>query len=467
MIGVLGVVACSSSHGTSPDAGGDAGFPVTATGTHLVDHPAVVGGITSDNYVAYYDTDADGHTVAEIIPLAGGTATPIATSSGSGKIDIRFETVGPVVFAWTDRGDRMSTLTMWSAATGPIAVGPGVRPGRAGATADGTQVLYETAVTATSANVVAGPIAGTPQLVGSANASDNDCWQDTDLTSSGSALFARFCPGTATAFSLVTVAGSAATLSTDAIDAYYGSSAIVWLEASGTLATATAVLATDATQFSISPDETTAAWLTGSGAIYLGSLGSAAPELVVAAPLAKQLGAISPDDQTVLFASQVVDMGSGYVQPYTDVLEARPGMQPIVLVPQPTSCPSCMFSSFTPDGAYALVLDPIDNSEAADAAGPIHAFATADGTSVGSFGSGVYSAVAVRGTSLIALDAVRASSLETGWAYGITLRASPEAGDTVIAQGAENFTFDASLEHAIASFSGSGSDAGIWVAPIP
>src|ERR1700729_1031732 len=124
--------ACGSSHGAQPDAPvADSGVPITATGTHLVDHPAVVGGVTSDGYVAYYDMNADGHTVAEIIPLAGGTATPIATSTGSGKVDIKFETVGPIVFAWTDRGNRQSTLTIWSAATGAISIGSDVRPGRA------------------------------------------------------------------------------------------------------------------------------------------------------------------------------------------------------------------------------------------------------------------------------------------------------------------------------------------------
>jgi hypothetical protein len=200
-----------------------------------------------------------------------------------------------------------------------------VRPGRAAATADGAAILYESAVNATTANVVAGPIASSAQLVGSANSADNDCWQDTDLAASAQRFVARYCAGSATAFSLVSATpdGSTTTmLSSDATGAYYGSSSVVWLESSGALVVAApdgtgmTMLGSDVTEFTVSNDQTTVAWLTSSGAIYLDSLaGSGSAVLVVDAPIAKQLGALSPDDQTILFASQVVDMGSAYVQP--------------------------------------------------------------------------------------------------------------------------------------------------------
>lgn len=48
----------------------------------------------------------------------GGEPTTIATSAGTGKQDIRFEVWGDTVLAWTDRGNRTSTLTVWSAASG-------------------------------------------------------------------------------------------------------------------------------------------------------------------------------------------------------------------------------------------------------------------------------------------------------------------------------------------------------------
>jgi hypothetical protein len=466
--------ACGSSHGGGPDAP-PADSSEVPSGTHLVDHPAVVGGITSDGYVAYYDENADGHTVAEVIPLAGGAAMPIATSTGSGKLDIKFETIGPLVLAWTDRGNRMATLTMWSAAAGAIAIGADVRPNRAGGSTDGTAVLYESAVTATTANVTAGSLAST-QLVGSANAADNDCWQDTDLAASAGRLVARYCPGASTSFSLVSVAAdgsSPVTLSTDASSAYYGSAAIVWTESSGALdvgtpdGSSTRALAGDASAFAVASDESTVAWLTTGGAIYLQAVaGSGSAQLVVASG-AMQLGALSPDDQTVMYATQVVAMGSGYIQPYTDVLVARPGVAPLVLEPDPTSCAGCMYNSFTPDGAYALALDPIDNSDTADGAGPVRAFATSDGSSVFTFGSAVYAAVAVRGSSVIVLDAARNSALESGWAYGITLRGpQPDDAGTVIARGAESFVFDPALTMAAVSFAGSDATAGIWVTPL-
>jgi hypothetical protein len=474
-LALAALVACSSSHGAMPDAPpADSGE--VSSGTHLVDHPAVVGGITSDNYVAYYDVNDSNHTVAESIPIAGGQATSIATSTGSGKIDIKLETIGPIVFAWTDRGNKMSTMTLWSAGAGVLPLGQDIRPGRAGGLPDGTAIIYESAVGSSSANIVAGSLSAA-QLVGAANSADNDCWQDTDLAAAGDRLVARYCPGTSTTFSLVSAAAdgsSPATLSTDATGAYYGSSSIVWIESSGALFAASpdgsssTALGSDATDFTFSSDGTTVAWLTAGGAIYLQALaGSGSATQVVAPGIAKQLGALSPDDQTVMFASQVVDMGSAYVQPFTDVLAARAGSAPIVLEPDATSCAGCMYSSFTADGKYALAIDPIDNSEQADGVGPIRAFAIDTGASVATFGSNGYSAVANSGSSIVLLEATSASSLETGFAYGLTqLDASSGTVGTVIARDAESFVFDDALTNAVVSFPGSDATAGIWVTPL-
>ena len=79
------------------------------------------------------------------------------------------------------------------------------------------------------------------------------------------------------------------------------------------------------------------------------------------------------------------------------------------------------------------------------------------------FGSDVYSAVALRGSNLIVLDATRNSALESGWAYDLTLWSD----DTVIAHGAENFAFDPALTTAAASFAGSDATAGVWITPLP
>ncbi|HEY1549932.1 MAG TPA: hypothetical protein VGG28_19015, partial [Kofleriaceae bacterium] len=282
-------------------------------------------------------------------------------------------------------------------------------------------------------------------------------------------------PGASTAFSLVSFAddgSSPITLSTDASAAYYGSAQIVWIGSTGALdagtpdGSNTVALAGDASAFAVSSDESTVAWLTTGGAIYEQALaGSGSAQLVVASG-AMQLGAVSPDDQTVMYATQVVDMGSGYIQPYTDVVVARPGMAPIVLEPDPVSCAGCMYNSFTPDGAYALALDPIDNSDTADGAGPVRAFSATDGSSVSTFGSAVYAAVDERDSNIIVLDATRNSALESGWAYDITSR-SPVDDGTVIARGAESFVFDPALTTAAVSFAGSDANAGVWITPLP
>jgi hypothetical protein len=100
----------------------------------------VIGGVTNDGDVAFADSNADGHSVAKVIPVAGGPETVIATSVGTGKPDVRWEIRGGVVFAWTDRQNGAGTLTIWSAATGVVPRGSDVRPGRAGATADGSLI---------------------------------------------------------------------------------------------------------------------------------------------------------------------------------------------------------------------------------------------------------------------------------------------------------------------------------------
>jgi hypothetical protein len=180
---------------------------------------------------------------------------------------------------------------------------------------------------------------------------------------------------------------------------------------------------------------------------------------------AMHLGAIAPDRATALYASMIDDRGAGFVQPYTDV-KTTSGL---VLVPGVTSCPRCLTDSFTPDTRYALVLDPIDNSQAADAAGPIHVFDLATGASVTSFGTTIFDAISLGGSRFLFLDAVRDSTQVTGWLYGMTSR-GVLADDvaTVIATGVENLALDDARKTVVYSLAPSGSDddAGVWVAPL-
>jgi hypothetical protein len=453
-----------------------------ATGRHLIDHAAVVGGITSDGYVVFSDVNADGHSVAKVMPIDGGPETVIATSSGTGKSDLRFEIRGGVVFAWADRGNRVATLSVWSQATGVVPRGMNTRPGRAAATADGRMVMYERDVTDTTVNLVAGPVGGPDMVIASANSEDSDCWRNTDIASIGTVtprLLARYCPAGATAFTLRSLSSDGAMhdLSTTAEVAAYGTTRTIWRETGGALqATEDGLtaepLATNATDFVVSRDLATLAYLTSDGAIYgLPTDRSVAQHMLVAAPNAKQLGALSPDGQTVLYASKTEDRGKDNLAPYTDVCASAPQGAPQVLIPGTTSCPSCLFDSFTPDGRYALALDPIDNSQAADGSGTIKVFSLADGQAVTSFGTNIYTAIAMgssgsSGTEsrFLFIDAVRDATLSTGWVYGMTARAlSADAPATDVARGAENFALDRAHARGVVSFNGTDEVAGLWV----
>ncbi len=465
------LAACGDNlHGAPVDAPPDApSSDRFATGHRILDHSAGVGGITSDGFVAYYDFDDAGHGVAKVQPIAGGAETVIATSVGTGKQDVRFEIWGDLVFAWTDRGNRVSTLTLWSAATGPIARGDNIRPGRAAATSDG-HILYERDVTATTANLAIGTIAGPDTMVGVANSADADCWQDTDFARVADRMLVRFCPDGATAFTLRSVAATGAMqdLSIDATEASYTDARAVWLESSGTLAATAdgvtvAKLTTVASDFTTTNDGIFAAFTTANGTIFgMPTDNTEAPRVMVAPGSAVQLGALSPDGQSVLYATQSVMRDPNDVAPYTDVVAAVPLAEPYPLVSGTTSCTDCLYDSFTADGHYALVIDPIDNSEQVDREGPIEVYALADGRQVTSFGSLIYTAIGLPDDRFAFIDAVRSDVATTGWYYGMTLRSIDSTAD-VIAHGAEDFAFDHDLTTVVLSFDGADSLSGLWV----
>jgi hypothetical protein len=137
-----------------------------------------------------------------------------------------------------------------------------------------------------------------------------------------------------------------------------------------------------------------------------------------------------------------------------------------------TSCTNCVFDSFTPDGTLALVLDPIDLSQAAGGVGTLRVFGVADGAPVASFGSHVLTAVALgkgsgAGSRFLFVDSTPDQGLLTGYAYALYTR-SLGASDaaTSVAKGAEQIAVDFARTNAVFSFASSGSNAGVWVAPL-
>lgn len=466
----LAAAACGDD---GPDVTPDAGIERFVAGARLVDHAAVIGGITQAGDVVFYDFDDAGHSVAKVMPLAGGEVTSIASSNGTGKQDVRFEIRGGVVFAWTDRGNRMATLTIWSRATGAVAIGANTRPGRAAASTDGTAVLYERNITATTADVVAGPITGAHALLGTMNSQDQACWQDTDLASVGDRFLIRACPSSGTAFSLVsaTTTGTVSELAPQAIDAWYGADRVVWRDEAGALVSARgdgssrAELATAVAEHVLGEDGTTVAYRTAAGAIATIPVDGTAAATELLPSGAAMLGPLSPDNRSVMYATIVEDRGSDYVQPYTDVAVATlSGTR--TLVPGATSCAGCLRSSFTRDGRYALVLDPIDNGRELSGSGPIRIMSVETGDELVTFGlPSTYNAVAYGdGSRFVVFDALRDTTLATGWRYGLTSRGIGDAESLQLALGAEGVVIDSTRTHAVVSFAAGPDDlAGLWV----
>ena len=207
--------------------------------------------------------------------------------------------------------------------------------------------------------------------------------------------------------------------------------------------------------------------LTANGTIFGIPTDNAYAEHVLVAPgQATQLGALSPDGQTVLYASKIEDRGGTNVATYTDVQAGNPLADTLPLIPGTTSCAGCLFDSFTSDGHYALVIDPIDNTEAVDREGPVSVYSLRDGHLVTTFGSLIYTAIGLGDDRFAFIDAVRSDTLITGWSYGMTLRAIDDASPNVVARNAEDFAFDRDRNNVVLSFDGTDAYAGLWVVPL-
>lgn len=464
--------------GGDVDAGdaGDAAVPreEIATGTRIVTHPAILGGVTSDGFVLFIDLDADKHTTAKIVPLAGGAETTLVASTGSGKDDLRYAIAGKVVFVWSDRGSRVATLTMWSEASGVVKIGPNVRPGRAAATSDGKTVLYVRDVTDAGASVVAGPIDGAKTTIGTLNAADDDCWRNVDLSLVGAGaeqrLVARYCPDATKAFSLRTF--DPATKATSAIgsnvtSAAYGGARLVWAEGGGTLksaapdGTALVILGSDAAEYALAPNQAIVAYRTKSGAIA-----TVAPDGGPAKTVANDavaLGAVSPHARALLFATAMTDAGATDVQ----ALNLEDGGKSTI-VAKPTSCPNCLFDSFSDDETRVLVIDPL----AKDGTGPVRIADLFSGATIATTtGRPIVTAAAYGDAGatqrFVFLDSTPDPSLGNGASFGITTRGLAKAADAkVIAKGVENVEVEIAKNLAVFSFAGTGDKAGVWVAPL-
>jgi hypothetical protein len=453
----------------------------SATGRRIVARPATFEGLTADGYVVFSEPAASGGRVAKVIASDGTGEATIAEGTATDKA-IRVAVSGRTVFVWTNRGNRTASLTVWSAATGPLPKGDGVRPGRGAASDDGARIGYMRDVTTAGANVVTSAIGdAAPATVGAMNGSDDTCWRDADLAFVGARFVARFCPSGSTSFVLRSAGadGTSVDLSAAAAGATFGKERVVFHEEGGALKSVSAdgsgalTLAGNAADHVVSRDGATVFFQTQDGALAVTPSDAAAPRTLVPAGGVARLGAVSPDDRVVLFASTLQDRGAGQLDVYTDVrFASADGAKVLPLVVPTESCPACSADNFTPDGTHALVLDPIDNSPAGGGAGPARAFDLSAGGALPSIGAHVWSAVALhagsgQGSRFLFVEVTQRQELSTGYAYELYTRAlAPDDHATPIARGAEWLGIDAARTMVVYSIAGDGDLAGVWIAPL-
>jgi len=482
-------VEAGTESGLDAGSSSDSGQPADAmaTGTRIVSREATLEGLTSDGYVIFSEPIVDGGRVAEVVALDGGGQATIVEGTSIDKT-LRIVTSGKVAFVWTDRGNRIATLTVWSKATGAVPVGTGIRPGRAAASADGTSIGYMSDVTTTTANMVVSPIGASSAatVVGIANASNPNCWRDVDMAFVGTAgprFLSFYCPQGTTSFAVQSTAADgsgSAMLSASAVAETFGSDVVVVLDASGVLATSApdgtsrVVIASNAATEQLSRDQTALFFGTTAGGIESSPVDASVPNVVVPAGGAVQLGFASPNDELVMFAGAMNVPDSSANPPSTDVRVASSAPDagaPSVLVASPTSCVNCLSDPFSADSTQALAIDPVDTTTALAGSGPMRAFSLPDGAGV-TFGTHVWDAIALSsgtgtGSRFLFVEIGQAPQLETGFSYDLYTR-TLEANDTAayVARAAENAAIDSARTFIVYSIPGSGNLAGLWVAPL-
>ena len=454
-----------------------------ATGSQLVAGDARFEGLTSDGFVVFSEPTPSGGRVAKVIATDGTGEATIAEGMDAEKT-IRVLTAGPVAFVWTDRGDRMATLTVWSKATGALAIGSGIRPGLGAATPDGAFIAYVSDVTSTQANVVTGSIgAATPSVVGVLNASDSDCWRDATVSFAGGA--------TPRLLSLLRRRHHRAHHSQHRPRWERGSRSVVHSARrdprehrgghpgrhrlacrhrprrhrdghAGALGVGLCPLA-----------RRDGALLSRARRQYLrhphqpSGAGRGRPCRTGAEPR----GGV-PDHRFALFGTMVADGGIAAYAGDTDVRVNLPdGGPPLSLVATPTSCTSCLDDSFTPDSTFALAVDPMDNGTDAGSSGPLRAFPLDGGTSV-TFGTRVWDTLALgtgsgAGSRFLFVETYADATLANGYAYDFYTRAlSDSALPPVIARHAEWLGVDHARTMVAYSIPGDGALSGVWLAPL-
>jgi hypothetical protein len=288
------------------------------------------------------------------------------------------------------------------------------------------------------------------------------------------------CPDASTTFALQSGAsdGGSAVISATAAQETIGATVVLYADSTGNLSSfapsdaGSVALGGNVSVFELSADESTVAFQTNDGLVATTPARQANVRVAVPEGGAAELGPLSRDARYVLFASTLGDGGPGAVAAPTDVqLASTAGGATRVLVPTTTSCPGCLEDSFTPDGTYALALDPIDDSQSAGGTGPLHAFPL-DGGADSRLGTNVWTVIALdagagASSRFLFVESTPNAALLNGASYTLYTRSlDPSDTPVPIASGVEWAGLDEARANVVYSIPGEGPLAGVWVAPL-
>jgi hypothetical protein len=178
------------------DGGGDASDAGPTTTLLVPGANFTIHGITSDDYVAYYDRTGLSYQVK---PIDGGPAIVLDTVPPSlGGDDM--EIVGKVVFTYEWNANYLGKLVAWSSGTQPIALtanGLAYLYQTAWASDDGQYVAFLQAQSASTSNLIAEKIDGTGRTLLATNVNTNPSLGEyfPHVVFRGGTLVAGYCTG--------------------------------------------------------------------------------------------------------------------------------------------------------------------------------------------------------------------------------------------------------------------------------
>jgi hypothetical protein len=460
---VAAVAAAVAAATLAPACGGGGGSTVAVEGgTQLLAGDLDVLGLTGDDVAAVLD-QASG---ALAVPLDGSAAQVVDAASDVVVVN------GRVIASLhnLDLGSRIGDLTLWTAATGPVAFAAD-STGAFAVSDDGASVMATAASSSdgTTTTLVVGRLDGSPAMTVATASRDNGCAPRIGFAG-GRFLFSHCAPGaTSVAISSVDpAAGTVTDLLTGAQNLFVvvpaASPRVVVVAADGSAqlvapdGTGATPLAAGVTSV-IATADGSAILLASGGALVRVPTDGGASATVVPSGVAS-VHAVSPDGSHVLFRS-----GFGPRNGYGDLLLASATEAAPVTTLATTLDATTFGDPFTLDGSRALYI-----TQANDQAVGVLETQAVDGGRAAVLGHGVWVAWGYRQTGVV-LGADFASVPERPGRVTIQTRdAAAGGGDqptTIAANAGADFFLTAARDRVVLSVPGTSGAAGLYVAPLP